>query len=149
MSVKKADHYIEIIGKLFMKNKVIFTNGCFDIIHRGHLELLKFCKEIGDEVVVGINSDKSIQKLKGSNRPINNELDRKFLLESLKYVDKVIIFNEDTPYDLIKQIKPDIIVKGSDYSIESVVGNNLAQVVIFEKINGYSTTKTIQSIIDR
>lgn len=132
-----------------MKNKVIFTNGCFDIIHRGHLELLKFCKEIGDKVIVGINSDKSIQKLKGNDRPINNELDRKFLLESLKYVDKVIIFEDNTPYNLIKEIKPDIIVKGSDYSVETVIGNNLAQVVIFEKINGYSTTKTIQSIIDR
>ena len=130
-------------------NNIIFTNGCFDIIHRGHIELLKFCKDMGGQVVVGINSDESIKKLKGNERPINNEKDRVFLLESLKYVDKVIIFEEDTPYNLIKQIKPDIIVKGSDYSKELVVGKDLAEVIIFEKIDGYSTTKTIQSIIGR
>jgi D-beta-D-heptose 7-phosphate kinase/D-beta-D-heptose 1-phosphate adenosyltransferase len=130
-------------------NNIVFTNGCFDIIHRGHIELLKFCKDMGGQVVVGINSDESIKKLKGNERPINNEKDRVFLLESLKYVDKVIIFEEDTPYNLIKQIKPDIIVKGSDYSKELVVGKDLAEVIIFEKIDGYSTTKTIQSIIGR
>ena len=133
-----------------MKNKkIIFTNGCFDIIHRGHLELLKHCKEIGDYVIVGLNSDKSIKNLKGNSRPINCELDRKFLLESLKYVDEVIIFSEDTPYNLIKKIKPKIIVKGGDYSVESVVGNDIAEVEIFNYVKGYSTTKTIQDINSR
>ena len=129
--------------------KVIFTNGCFDIVHRGHLELLSYCKSIGDKLIVGINSDESVKRLKGSNRPINTQEDRKFLLESLVYVDQVCIFNEDTPYNLINQIKPDIIVKGSDYSPDNVVGNDICKVLIFEKIDDYSTTKTIQSISNR
>jgi D-beta-D-heptose 7-phosphate kinase/D-beta-D-heptose 1-phosphate adenosyltransferase len=128
---------------------VIFTNGCFDIVHRGHLELLKFCKSLGATVVVGINSDASIKKLKGEKRPINNQEDRVFMLESLKYVDKVIVFEEETPYNLIKKIKPDTIVKGSDYKKEEVVGFDLCEVVIFENIDGYSTTKKIQDISNR
>ena len=128
--------------------KLIFTNGCFDILHRGHLSLLQYCKSLGD-VIVGLNSDKSVKKIKGSERPINNENDRKFMLESLVYVDKVIIFDEDTPYSLIKKINPNIIVKGGDYNIESVVGNDLCEVRIFNYVEGYSTTKTIQHIINR
>ena len=129
--------------------KTVFTNGCFDLLHRGHLELLKFCRLHGDRVVVGINSDSSIKKIKGSDRPFNNQSDRKFLLESLIFVDEVVIFEEETPYNLIKCVKPDIIVKGGDYSIEEVVGNDLAKVVIFELLDGYSTTQTIQDIVDR
>ncbi len=129
--------------------KTIFTNGCFDIIHRGHLSLLKYCKSIGNRVVVGLNSDKSIKKIKGENRPFNSQEDRKLLLESLIYVDEVIIFSEETPYNLIKSIKPDIIVKGGDYSPDEVVGNDLAKVVIFELIDGYSTTEILQDIADR
>jgi rfaE bifunctional protein nucleotidyltransferase chain/domain len=133
-----------------MKNKkIVFTNGCFDIIHRGHLELLRHCKKIGDYVIVGLNSDESIKNIKGASRPINSATDRKFLLESLKYVDEVIVFNEDTPYNLIKKIKPKIIVKGGDYSVQSVVGNNIAEVEIFNYVKGYSTTKTIQDINSR
>ena len=129
--------------------KVIFTNGCFDIIHRGHLELLKYCRSIGDKVIIGINSDKSVKRIKGNNRPINTEEDRKFLLESLVFIDQVFIFDEDTPYNLINRIRPDIIVKGSDYSPEDVVGKDICKVLIFEKVDDYSTTKTIQSISDR
>ena len=129
--------------------KTVFTNGCFDLLHRGHLELLKFCRLHGDRVVVGINSDSSIKKIKGSDRPFNNQSDRKFLLESLIFVDEVVIFEEETPYNLIKCVKPDIIVKGGDYSIEEVVGNDLAKVIIFELLDGYSTTQTIQDIVDR
>jgi len=128
---------------------IVFTNGCFDIIHRGHLELLKFCKGNGNTVIVGLNSDKSVKKLKGSFRPVNSEADRVFLLESLKFVDSVIVFDEDTPYNLIKQIKPDIIVKGGDYKIEDVIGNDLCKVRIFKYVEGYSTTKTIQSFTNR
>jgi D-beta-D-heptose 7-phosphate kinase/D-beta-D-heptose 1-phosphate adenosyltransferase len=113
------------------------------------LELLKFCKSLGATVVVGINSDASIKKLKGEKRPINNQEDRVFMLESLKYVDKVIVFEEETPYNLIKKIKPDTIVKGSDYKKEEVVGFDLCEVVIFENIDGYSTTKKIQDISNR
>jgi D-beta-D-heptose 7-phosphate kinase/D-beta-D-heptose 1-phosphate adenosyltransferase len=128
---------------------IVFTNGCFDIVHRGHLELLKYCKSIGGKVIIGLNSDKSIKEIKGKNRPVNNQKDRKFLLESLRYVDKVIIFEEKTPYNLITKIKPDIIVKGGDYDIKSVVGNDIAEVRIFKYVEGYSTTKTIQNIINR
>jgi D-beta-D-heptose 7-phosphate kinase/D-beta-D-heptose 1-phosphate adenosyltransferase len=128
---------------------LIFTNGCFDIIHRGHLELLKYCKSLGGRVVVGLNSDASVKKIKGTTRPVNCEEDRKLLLESLIYVDNVIVFNENTPYELIKQIKPDIIVKGGDYTVESVVGNDISEVRIFDYVKGYSTTKTIQSIANR
>ena len=127
---------------------LICTNGCFDMLHRGHLELLSFCKSLGD-VVVGLNSDESIRLLKGRERPINTQSDRKYFLESLIYVDKVIIFNDLTPYTLIEKIKPDIIVKGGDYNVESVVGNDLCEVKIFKYVKGYSTTKKIQDIIDR
>ncbi len=125
-----------------MPEKIIFTNGCFDIIHTGHIKLLEYCKSLG-EVVVGLNSDESVKRLKGKNRPINNEEDRKFLLESLRFVDRVIIFFEDTPINLINDIKPNIIVKGGDYSINEVVGHETAEVKIFDFINGYSSTKTI------
>lgn len=126
--------------------KVIFTNGCFDILHRGHVELLKYCRHIGEDtgwVIVGINSDASIQRLKGSFRPIVSQNDRKAILEELSCVDEVVIFDEDTPYRLIQETKPDIIVKGGDYSPENVVGADLSKVVIFNTIEGYSTTDII------
>ena len=125
---------------------VIFTNGCFDILHRMHVELLQFCKSRGDKVVVGLNSDKSVKALKGYKRPINNEQDRKFVLESLDCVDEVIIFEEDTPYNLIKKISPDKIVKGGDYKPEEVVGHDIAPVLIFNYNESYSTTKALQLI---
>jgi len=126
--------------------KLIFTNGCFDVLHVGHIELLKFSKNLGDKLIVGINSDKSVKKLKGNNRPINNEQDRKKILESIKFVDEVQIFDDTTPLELIKKIKPHIIVKGGDYIKEQVVGFGLASVIIFNYLDGYSTTKTIKSI---
>jgi len=128
---------------------VVFTNGCFDIIHRGHLELLRFCKERGDTVIVGLNDDDSIKRLKGDNRPFNSQDDRKFLLESLVFVDKVILFTEDTPYNLIKRLNPDLIVKGGDYNVEDVVGRDLCEVKIFGLVNGHSTTRTIKDISNR
>jgi len=130
-------------------SKIIFTNGCFDIIHRGHIELLNFCFSLGDKVIVGLNSDNSIKRLKGNSRPVNSQQDRKTILESIKYVHKVIVFNEDTPYNLIKDLEPDVIVKGGDYNPEDVVGRDLCEVKIFNYVDGYSTTKTIQSFTDR
>ena len=126
----------------------MFTNGCFDIIHRGHLELLKYCKTLG-YVVVGLNSDDSVKRLKGQERPINNQSDRKHLLECLKFVDEVVVFNEDTPINLINQIQPDVIVKGGDYKAEEVIGSNVCEVKIFNYVNGYSTTQTIERINNR
>ena len=125
--------------------KKIFTNGCFDILHRGHCELLKCCKSLG-HVTVGLNSDESIRRLKGNSRPIHNQIDRAFILNSLEYVDLVCIFDEDTPYELITQVKPDIIVKGGDYCPRDVAGNDLAEVVIFNYVEGYSTTDIIDKV---
>ena len=127
-------------------SKVIFTNGCFDILHRGHIELLKYCYSLGDIVIVGFNSDDSVKSLKGINRPINSQKDRKIILESIKYVHQVIVLNENTNYNLIKDIKPDIIVKGGDYKARDVVGKDLCEVKIFNYVEGYSTTKAIQDI---
>ena len=130
-------------------SRLVFTNGCFDIIHRGHIELLKYCKTLGDEVIVGLNSDDSVRRLKGETRPINLANDRKAVLEAISCVDKVVVFEEDTPYNLIKNIKPDVIVKGGDYNKENVVGGDLCEVIIFKYLNGYSTTKTIKSLSNR
>lgn len=131
-----------------MNNNLVFTNGCFDILHRGHIELLRYCKSLG-QVIVGLNSDDSVKRLKGESRPINNQEDRKLMLESCKFVDSVVIFDEDTPYNLIKKFNPDIIVKGGDYKKSEVVGSDLATVHIFNTINGYSTTKIIKNLTDR
>ena len=123
---------------------VVFTNGCFDILHRGHIELLKYCKSLGS-VIVGLNSDISVKKLKGDARPFFWQEDRKFMLESCKYVDGVVIFDEETPYNLIKRLKPDIIVKGGDYKPKDVIGNDIARIKIFNYIDGYSTTKILET----
>jgi len=101
-------------------NRVIFTNGCFDILHRMHIELLAFCKSRGDYVVVGLNSDESVKALKGDNRPIFCQEDRKKVLEALEYVDEVIIFDEERPYNLVKELRPDEIVKGGDYKVKDI-----------------------------
>lgn len=138
---------------------IVFTNGCFDILHKGHVELLEYAYNVsledyplgGGKVIVGLNSDESIRKLKGKDRPINNQNDRKYLLESLRWVDEVIIFGEQTPYKLIKKVKPNVIIKGGDYDgsvtdksdPKYVVGSDLATVKIFETITGYSTTNTL------
>ena len=131
----------------------VFTNGCFDILHRGHIELLLYCHRlavpaIGGSVTVGINSDVSVKKIKGNDRPFFHQKDRQFMLKSLKFVDEVIIFEEDTPYELIKKIQPDMIVKGGDYKSEDVVGNDICSVTIFDYIEGYSTSKIMERVND-
>ena len=126
------------------KEIVVFTNGCFDVLHRGHIDLLRFCRTLGDRVIVGLNSDSSTRAIKGLARPLNSQEDRKIMLEELRSVDEVIVFPEETPYRLIQNLLPDIIVKGSDYAEDQVVGRHLAKVVIFDIIHGHSTTKTIQ-----
>lgn len=128
-----------------MTKKVVFANGCFDILHRGHIELLRFARAHGDKLVVGLNSDESVKALKGSSRPINSQEDRKFVLESIQYVDEVLIFGEETPYKLIKKVSPDIIVKGGDYAPADVVGSDLCKVLIFDLIDGYSSTQILQN----
>lgn len=125
--------------------KVVFTNGCFDILHRGHVEYLEKSKALGDKLVVGINSDESVRQLK-PGRPINKQEDRKAVLEALRCVDEVIIFNELRPLDLIKKVKPDIITKGGDYTSEQVRGDGVAKVVIIPFVSGYSSTGIINAI---
>lgn len=129
-----------------VKREVVFTNGCFDIIHFGHIHLLKSAKTLGKKLVVGINSDASVKKLKGPERPYNNQNIRLAQVKALPYVDEAYIFEEDTPYELIKKVKPDIIVKGGDYTEDDVVGKDLAQVEIIPLVEGFSTTKIIESM---
>lgn len=105
--------------------KIVFTNGCFDILHRGHIEYLKEAKKLGDVLIIGLNSDNSVKKIKGDNRPINCEEDRAEILSQLKPVDFVVIFNEDIPYELIKSIVPDILVKGGDWKIKEIIGSDI------------------------
>ncbi len=135
-------------------NNIVFTNGCFDLLHIGHIELLKYAKTLGSYLVVGLNSDSSVKKIKGDKRPINTQNTRKIILESLRYVDEVIIFDEETPLELIKKIQPQIIVKGGDYNKEDVVGYEfeklgLLEVKIFKYVPNNSTTKIIENISNR
>ena len=130
---------------------VVFTNGCFDILHRGHVEYLNQAKELGDYLIIGLNSDSSVKKLKGDDRPVNNESDRAFVLSNLKCVDAVIIFEEDTPYDLIKTVKPDFLVKGGDWKEEQIVGSDIVKsnggkVISLKFVDSYSTSDIIERI---
>lgn len=131
--------------------KVVFTNGCFDIIHKGHVKYLNEAKSLGDHLIVGINSDDSVKRLKGKDRPVNNESDRAFIIDNLKSVDDVLIFNEDTPYDIIKEIIPDLLVKGGDWKEEDIVGSDIVKinggkVVSLQFVNDYSTTNILKKI---
>lgn len=119
---------------------LIFTNGCFDILHVGHVQYLEQSRALGDRLVVGLNSDASVRRLKGPTRPINNQADRKRMLEALRCVDEVVIFDEDTPYDLIVSLQPDAVTKGGDYEPKNVVGYGLARVVVLPYVDGKSTT---------
>ena len=128
-----------------LQKRVIFTNGCFDILHKGHLTLLKEARSLGDKLIVGLNSDISVKRLKGNDRPFNDITTRKEQLELIPYVDEVVVFEEDTPYNLIKEVQPDLIVKGGDYTVEEIVGHDLAPVHIVPTIKGYSTTKILEA----
>ena len=142
-SVNHAGTYILKVEDI--EERIVFTNGVFDILHQGHLKLLSEAYSLGTLLVVGINSDASVKRLKGDSRPINDQQKRKMQLEILPWVSEVIIFEDDTPYNLIKQIKPHVIVKGGDYTIDTVVGNDLAPVHIVSTLEGFSTTKIIES----
>ena len=109
---------------------VVFTNGCFDILHIGHIKILEECSKLGSKVIVGLNSDESVNRLKGSNRPIIPQSQRKKVLEAIRFVDEVIIFEEDSPYELIKKIKPDILVKGGDYKDKKIRSAELVEKVV-------------------
>jgi len=129
--------------------KIVFTNGCFDILHKGHVEYLSKSKDLGDILIVGLNSDNSVKRLKGETRPINNQNSRAFILSALLFVDAVIYFDEDTPLNLIENIKPDVLVKGGDYKKEDIVGYDFVierggEVKIIDLVKGYSTTNIIK-----
>lgn len=131
--------------------KIVFTNGCFDILHHGHLDLLAKAATLGNVLVVGLNTDSSVQRLKGPARPVTHEQDRLFQLASLLCTDAVCLFDEDTPEELIKLIRPDVLVKGGDYTIDKIVGADFVQqhggeVSIIPYVEGYSTTGLIDRI---
>jgi D-beta-D-heptose 7-phosphate kinase/D-beta-D-heptose 1-phosphate adenosyltransferase len=128
-----------------MKKKIVFTNGCFDILHKGHVTYLRKAAALGDVLILGLNSDASVKRLKGENRPINSEMDRAEVLSALEFIDVIAIFDEDTPLELIRRVQPDVLVKGGDYTVEGVVGREFAKkTVIIDFVDGYSTTKTIE-----
>ena len=130
-----------------LESKIIFTNGCFDVLHLGHIDYLNKAKNLGDLLIIGLNSDNSIKTLKGKNRPINSQYDRIAMLCALECVDFVIIFEEETPLELIKKIKPDILVKGKDYLNQEIIGSNIAkEVVLIDYIEGKSSTAIIEKI---
>ncbi|MFH1612547.1 MAG: D-glycero-beta-D-manno-heptose 1-phosphate adenylyltransferase [bacterium] len=145
ISSKKISALIKKLKE--QKKKIIFTNGCFDIIHRGHIEYLKKAKSSGDVLIVGINSDDSVKKLKGPLRPINKLNDRIYILEHLDFIDYIVSFSEETPYKLIKIIKPNVLVKGGDYKPEEVIGREFSKKLkIINFVKNYSTTGLINKI---
>ena len=135
----------------FLNNRIVFTNGCFDILHRGHIEYLAAAADLGNKLIIGLNSDDSVSRLKGSDRPINSFQDRALALAALRFTDAVVEFNEDTPLNLIRMILPDVLVKGGDYSREHIVGANDVEahggeIAIISFTEGYSTTSFLKKI---
>ena len=139
--------------QILQDKKVVFTNGCFDIIHSGHVLYLEEASQLGDVLVLGLNSDSSVKRLKGESRPVNNQQDRAIVLSGLGSIDFIIIFDEDTPYELIKQVKPNVLVKGGDWQVNEIVGSDIVlnhggQVKSLSFKQGKSTTSIIQRIIE-
>ena len=133
-----------------LNNKIVFTNGCFDILHRGHIEYLSQAHDLGNILIIGLNSDASVKRIKGDGRPVQDETSRALLLASLRFVDAVVLFDEDTPLELIKFIEPDILLKGGDYSEETIVGADFVrahggEVVTIPLTEGYSTSIILNS----
>lgn len=152
--IKTKLELLEILDNLRDSKRIVFTNGCFDILHRGHVEYLAFARSMGDLLVVAVNSDDSVRRLKGPGRPINKLEDRMVVLAALEMVDYVVSFEEDTPYEIIKILRPYIIVKGGDYNVEEVVGKEIVEsyggkVVIAPYVEGYSTTHILRRLKDK
>ncbi len=152
---KKDEDLMNLNRKLafwrFKNESVVFTNGCFDILHAGHIDYLSKAADMGNVLIVGLNSDSSVKKLKGNNRPINRENDRAILLASLGFIKAVVIFEEETPYELIKTVSPDILVKGSDYDIDKIIGHDIVkayggEIKTIDFLEGYSTSSFIEKI---
>lgn len=135
----------------FMNKKIVFTNGCFDLLHAGHVEYLAQARDCGDFLLVGLNSDDSVRRLKGEKRPVNPQHARATVLASLISVDAVVIFDEDTPYELIKTVQPDVLVKGADYKPDEIVGSDIVkakggEIVTVDLVEGFSSTGLIEKI---
>ena len=133
--------------------RIVFTNGCFELLHLGHVDYLAKAKDLGERLIIGVNTDSSIKRLKGEHRPLQDENSRLHILAALQSVDAVVLFDEDTPYELIKEIEPDILVKGADYKIENIVGYDIVisrggSVQTIEFIEGYSTTLIEKRILN-
>jgi rfaE bifunctional protein nucleotidyltransferase chain/domain len=131
--------------------KIVFTNGCFDLLHRGHIEVLANTADLGDKLIIGLNSDSSIKELKGENRPIMDEISRAILLASLQFVDAIVFFSEETPYKLIENLVPDILAKGGDYKVTEIAGHavvleNGGEVILLPFIDGFSSTNIVEKI---
>ena len=146
---KKILEHVTSIKKTY--KKIVFTNGCFDLLHKGHRDLIKQSFSFGDILIVGLNSDESVKRLKGEDRPMQNEVERKNALLNTGYVNEVYIFDDDTPLELIKLIKPDILVKGGDYIPNEIVGyeevtNSGGEIKIVPLTPGFSTTSTIENM---
>lgn len=148
--ILSADEF-EKIRATAADKKIVFTNGCFDILHAGHVDLLARAKEQGDILVLGLNSDKSVRSIKGEKRPVVSQQQRAFVLAGLASIDFVIIFDEDTPYELIKKVQPDVLVKGGDWTVDNIVGRDVVEgrggiVLSLALLPGYSTTSVIRFI---
>jgi rfaE bifunctional protein nucleotidyltransferase chain/domain len=135
----------------FKRERIVFTNGCFDILHRGHVEYLAKAAELGSKLIIGLNTDDSVRRLKGASRPVNSECDRALLLASLFFIDAVAFFDNDTPLDLVRCIQPDVLVKGGDYLPEEIVGSDVVkakggEVVVIPFVDGYSTTSLLNRL---
>lgn len=135
----------------FKSEKIVFTNGCFDILHRGHVEYLTKAAALGSKLVIGLNTDASVKRLKGESRPINDQEARAIILSSLIFTDRIIFFEEDTPLELIRYIQPDILVKGSDYKPEDIVGYDIVkakggEVITIDLTEGFSTTSILERV---
>lgn len=146
-----AKTFFSILRK---SKKIVFTNGCFDILHIGHIKYLEQAKKLGDILVVGVNTDESVKRLKGDKRPINRLNERMIMLDALKSVDFVTYFDEDTPYNLIDEIRPHILVKGGDWKVEDIVGSDIVlkkggKVLSLNFEEGFATTNIIEEIIKR
>ena len=130
---------------------IVFSNGCFDILHRGHVEYLSKAADLGDILIIGLNTDASVKRIKGPSRPVNDEKARAVVLAALEFVDAIMFFEEDTPYNLIKNVQPDVLVKGKDYKAEDIVGydivtNKGGKVETIELVEGFSTTNILNSM---
>lgn len=151
--ILSEDNLNDLINEWREKNqKIVFTNGCFDLLHLGHIDYLAKAKDLGDKLIIGVNTDDSVRRLKGVYRPLQDENSRLHILAALEFVDAVILFNENTPYELIKKIQPDVLVKGADYKIEDIVGYDIVtsrggSVKTIEYLEGYSTTSIEQRIL--